>query len=115
MAEASHAALELTDANFATEVANFSGVVLVDFWAAWCGPCQIMAPHIEALAEQYQANPAVKVAKLDVDANTTVAQQESVMSLPTFKVYKDGEAVEMTFGVQPKAALEGLIQKHIAA
>lgn len=115
MDETKHLALDVTDATYEAEIKGHQGVVLVDFWAAWCGPCHVMAPHIEAIAEKYKDNDQVKVAKVDVDANTAIAQTEMVMSLPTFKVFVNGEPVEMAIGVQPKENLEQLIEKHLKA
>ena len=108
-----HAAVTLTDANFAAEVKNFKGVVLVDFWAGWCQPCLMMAPMVEELAKKYAGNAQVKVAKLDVDANTATSQEYSVMSLPTFLVYVNGQDVASVIGAGPVTRLDAAIQKGL--
>jgi thioredoxin 1 len=111
--EAAHAAITLTDDNFAQEVKQFPGVVLVDFWAAWCGPCLQMAPRIEELAQEYAGNNNVKVAKLDVDANIATAQEYGVMSLPTFLVYVNGQDVASIIGAGPKENLKNAIEQAL--
>jgi len=108
-----HAALTLTDANFAAEVKDFKGVVLVDFWAGWCQPCLMMVPVMEELAKRYADNHSVKIGKLDVDANTVISQEYSVMSLPTFLVYVNGKDVASVIGAGPISRLEAAIQKAL--
>lgn len=106
-------AVELTDSNFGVEVDEFHGVVLVDYWAAWCGPCRMMAPIVEQLAQKYAGNEKVKIAKLDSDTNPYIAQQEQVMALPTFKVYAAGQPVGMKVGVSSPQDLENLIERAL--
>ncbi len=113
--EVAHAAKELTDANFKEEVLDFNGIVLVDFWAGWCTPCKIMAPAVERLAQQHKENSQVKIVKLDVDANPETAQQQSVLSLPTFKLFFQGTELERPeIGADPSGRrLEAYLQKGL--
>ena len=103
--------IEFTDGNFKQETEQ--GLTLVDFWAPWCGPCRMVAPVVEELAEQYQGK--VKVGKLNVDDNQQTAMQYRVMSIPTLILFKDGQPVEGVVGAQPKPAFEKLLEKHLAA
>ncbi|NGM70711.1 thioredoxin family protein [Natronolimnobius sp. AArcel1] len=90
------------------EVINAHTVVLVDCYADWCGPCQMLEPTIEALAEESDA----AVAKVDVDQHQVLAQQLGAQGVPTLVLYADGEPVERTVGAQTKGQLEGLIERH---
>ncbi|MHC0037429.1 thioredoxin [Pseudoneobacillus sp. C159] len=103
------AIVNVTDQNFATETS--SGVVLVDFWAPWCGPCKMIAPVLEEL--DAELGEKVKIVKLDVDDNQETAAQFGVMSIPTLMVFKDGQQVDKTLGFQPKESLENLLKKHL--
>ena len=99
-----------TDANFNDEVIKSSVPVFVDFWAPWCGPCQMMGPIVEELAVEFEGK-AIKIGKCNVDENNNVAGQYNVMSIPTFLVFKNGEMVDqMTGGVQ-KEKLKEMIEK----
>lgn len=98
--------IELTDQNFKEEVKDYKGFVLVDFWAPWCGPCQMMGPIIEELSDEFAGK--IKIAKLNVDENQNVAGEYEILSIPTLKVFKNGEVVEELTGLQPK---ETLIEK----
>ncbi len=93
----------VTDANFDAEVLKSELPVLVDFWAAWCGPCRMVAPIIEELADDYADR--VKFAKLDVDANPLKASQFNIRSIPNMIVFKGGRAVDSIVGAMPKAAI----------
>lgn len=96
------AAIHVTSEDFKEVVLNSDKPVLVDFWAQWCGPCQTMGPIVEEIAEELQD---MKVCKLDIDNAMEIARQYRVMSIPTFLVFKDGEAVSRTVGEQTKEEL----------
>ena len=93
----------LTDQNFEEEVLNADEPVLVDFWAAWCGPCRIIAPAIEELAVEFEGR--AKIAKMDVDTNPQIPMSFGVRSIPTLLFFKDGKVVDQLIGVAPKKAL----------
>ncbi|MFD1706356.1 thioredoxin [Siminovitchia sediminis] len=99
----------VTDQNFKEETSE--GVVLVDFWAPWCGPCKMIAPVLEEL--DGDLGDKAKIVKLNVDENQETASEFGVMSIPTLFVMKDGEVVDKTVGFQPKEALANLINKHL--
>lgn len=100
---------KFTSANFETEVLKSELPVLVDFFADWCGPCKMMAPIVESLAENYEGK--VKVGKLNIDDEMEIAQRYRVMSIPTFIIFKDGEAVDVSVGAMSKEDLEKKLQK----
>ncbi len=102
----------LTDANFEEEVLKSAVPVFVDFWAPWCGPCQMMGPIVAELGDEYDAGK-VKIGKLDVDQNQEVAGKYQVMSIPTFLVFKGGEVVDKMVGGVQKEKLKEMIDKHI--
>jgi len=108
-------ALEITDANFQKEVMDSDKVTLVDFWAAWCGPCRMIAPAIEELAEDFKDRAIV--GKLNVDENPQVSAQFGVRSIPTLLFIKNGEVVDKQVGVAPKSVLaqklEALIEEKV--
>ena len=103
--------LVLTDANFQAEVLNSSIPVLVDFWAPWCGPCQMMGPFIEELSNEWDASK-IKVAKMNVDENNDVPGKYRIMSIPTFLVFKNGQVVETLIGGMTKEKLRAAVEKH---
>ena len=112
MAEIKHA----TDENFADLVLNAGRPVVVDFWAAWCGPCKMVAPEMEKLAEKYDG--AVDVVKVDVDANPQLSQMFSIMSIPTIAFFNPGSQPQGVVGFRPLEQLEqqfGLAQFAAAA
>jgi thioredoxin 1 len=102
----------LTDANFEEEVLKSTVPVFVDFWAEWCGPCQMMGPIVEQLASEYDA-VKVKIAKANVDDNQILAGKYEVMSIPTFIVFKNGGAVDKIIGGVTKEKLKEMIDKSL--
>ena len=104
--------IHVTDANFETEVLNSDQPFLLDFWATWCGPCLAIAPHVEALANEYAGK--AKVGKLDVDQNSATAAKFGIRSIPTLILFKGGQPVDQVIGGVPKATLEGLLKQHLA-
>ena len=103
------AVIELTDATFDEQIAQVEGVTVVDFWAPWCGPCRMVGPIIEELAEEYGDD--VRFAKLNVDDNQAMAQRFGVRSIPTIGFFKSGEAVGSVVGAYPKEALQEVIEQ----
>jgi len=103
--------LKVTDADFAQEIEQHEGLAMVDFWATWCGPCQIIAPHVEALAAEYADK--VKVAKLDVDHSPQTPARFGVRSIPSVLFFKKGELVDAVVGAVPKSQLVDRIEKHL--
>ena len=97
-----------TDASFKEDVAK--GLVLVDFWATWCGPCKMIAPVLEELAPEIEGK--AEIVKVDVDQNQATASEYGIMSIPTLVLFKDGELVDKVVGYQPKEALAAFIEKH---
>jgi len=105
------AELILTDDNFETEVIKSEIPVLVDFWAPWCGPCQMIGPIIEELAAEYSGK--AKIGKLNVDENQVIAGEYKVMSIPTFFIFKGGEVVDQMVGGVTKEKLKEMVDKHL--
>lgn len=99
---------EFTDAGFEAEVLQSQQPVLVDFWAPWCGPCRVVSPTIEELAEKYA--DSVKVGKLNVDEHQGAAAGFGITSIPSVVLFKDGERVKTLVGVQPKQSYEEAIE-----
>ena len=100
------AALKITKDNFQTEVLDAKGTVLVDFWASWCGPCKMIGPIIDQIADE---RTDVKVCKVNVDDEQELAVQFKVMSIPTLLVFKDGKVVNQSLGAKPKAAILAML------
>ncbi|MDQ2671134.1 MAG: thioredoxin [Gemmatimonadota bacterium] len=111
MGTANSAIVHVTDDTFASEVESTRGLTLVDFWATWCGPCQIIAPLLDQLAGEYQGQ--IKVAKLDVDANQSTSMRYRVRSLPSVLYFKDGKHVDTVVGAVPKTTLDAKIRQHL--
>ena len=104
-------AIQITDANF-NEIVNSGKTVLIDFWADWCGPCVMLAPTIEELANEYDGKAIV--AKLDVQENSSVPAQFGVRNIPTLLFFKDGKLVDKQVGVVPKQVLAEKLNKAMA-
>jgi thioredoxin 1 len=92
--------IELTDENFKEEIENSDELALVDFWAPWCGPCRMLGPIIEEIAEEFRGK--IKVGKLNVDENPETASKYEILSIPALKFFKEGRVVEELTGLQPK-------------
>lgn len=101
----------VTTAEFDTKVLQSDVPVLVDFWATWCGPCKMVAPHVDAIATEYAGR--ARVYKVDVDQETELASRYGIMSIPTLMYFKNGKAVDQVMGAQPKKALADRLDKVI--
>ncbi len=102
----------INEQNFEQEVIKSDTPVLVDFWAVWCGPCKVIAPVVEELSQEYHGK--LKVAKVNVDENNMLAGKYGIMSIPTLKIFKNGQIVGEIIGAAPKTAIEAEIKKHVA-
>jgi len=108
---AGNAIVEVTDANFDQDVLKSEKPVLVDFWAAWCGPCRAIAPLVDELAQEYQGK--VKVGKMDVDRNSATPMRYKVTGIPTLLVFKSGQVVDQLVGYKPKEAIQKALDKAL--
>ncbi|AEF95078.1 thioredoxin [Desulfotomaculum nigrificans CO-1-SRB] len=101
----------LTDQNFKSTLQEAKIPVLVDFWADWCGPCKMIAPEVQKLADELQGQ--VLVCKLNVDENRETPNSLGIMSIPTMVIFKEGQEVERTIGYRKKDELKEILQKHL--
>jgi thioredoxin 1 len=105
--------VEITDSNFEAEVLKSDVPVLIDFWAAWCGPCRALAPAVDAIADQYQGR--VKVGKLDVDANNATSARFNIRGIPTLLLFKGGQVKEQIVGLVDKSKIADAINRHLSS
>jgi len=106
-----HFANEVTDSNFQTDVLGSDKPVLVDFWAEWCGPCRMIAPTVEAVAEAYQGKASVY--KMNVDENMNVPQQYGIRGIPTLILFKGGQEQERIVGAVTREAITRVVDKYV--
>ncbi|KGF71468.1 thioredoxin [Neosynechococcus sphagnicola sy1] len=104
-------AAQVTDSTFKQEVLESEIPVLVDFWAPWCGPCRMVAPVVDEIAQQYDGQ--VKVVKVNTDDNPSVASQYGIRSIPTLMIFKGGQRVDMVVGAVPKSTLASTLEKYL--
>ena len=103
--------VKVNDGNFKQEVIDSEIPVIVDFWAPWCGPCNMIAPHVEEIAKEYVGK--IKVCKLNVDEASAIATEYAIMSIPAIMLFKDGKVMEKRVGVMNKQELEKFIQPYL--
>jgi len=103
---------EVNDASFENDVLNSDRPVLVDFWAAWCAPCRMLAPTVEAVADKYAAT--ARVVKLNVDDNPSVSQRYGIKGIPTLILFKNGHEEERVVGATSEGAISRMLDKHIS-
>ena len=96
----------ITKDNFKSEVLDYKGTVLVDFWADWCGPCRMLSPIVDEVANE---NPNIKVGKINVDEQQELSSQFGIMSIPTLLVFKDGKKINESIGLIPKEQIEKML------
>jgi len=109
----SEGVLEVTAATWETEVLNSSGLVMIDFWAVWCGPCRIIAPTVEELAKEYAGK--IKILKLNTDENPDIASKYKIMGIPTLMFFKGGQKVDQVVGAVPKPQLKAKLDSLLSA
>ncbi|AZR73057.1 thioredoxin [Anoxybacter fermentans] len=102
--------INVTDANWESEVLNHDGLVMVDFWAEWCGPCRMIAPIVEQISNEVED---VKVCKLNVDENIATAHRYQISAIPTIIFFKDGKPVDQVIGFTSKDNLKSVINRHL--
>ena len=104
--------MELNEDNFSEQIES-GKLVMVDFWAEWCGPCRMLGPIVESLAEEYQNDDRIVVSKINVDSSTELAQKFGIRNISTVVFFKDGEVVDKQVGVSSKETYSQMIEKHI--
>ena len=105
-------AFEFTDQNFQTEALESDNVIVVDFWAEWCGPCKMIGPIIDELSDEYSGK--AKIGKVNVDQNSDISMKYGIRSIPTILIMKDGEVVDKQVGVTTKEKLKSKIDAHLS-
>jgi len=105
--------VEITDQNFAETIEESTGLAMIDFWAEWCGPCRIIAPIVEELAEEYDGK--VKFSKLNVDDSPAVSTKYGIRSIPTLLVFKDGKPIDQIVGAVPKREVQKRVDAALSA
>ena len=108
---AGNGVVEVNDANFEQEVLKSTQPVMIDFWAAWCGPCKALAPVVDEIAQSYEGK--LKVVKMDVDKNAATPGRYGVRGIPTLLIFKDGVVKEQIVGYVPKETLQKAVDKHV--
>ncbi|HWQ69404.1 MAG TPA: thioredoxin [Patescibacteria group bacterium] len=108
---ASDKVVQITDSDFDAQVIKGKGLILVDFWAEWCGPCRMVGPILDELATEYEGQ--VTIAKLNVDENRQSSARFGIRSIPTILFFKDGAQVEQIIGALPKSAIKAKVQQHL--
>lgn len=94
--------IQITKENFKTEIIDFKGVILVDFWAEWCPPCKALEPILEEVALYFKDNPSIKISKCDTETNDEITAKFNIMSIPNMKIFKNGELVGALVGLTPR-------------